>query len=404
MKNSIVHHDEAKITWDNAKILGIDIFDSYEKTAKSFAYEINIILENEKNNFNNKNLTIGVVCGLGGNAVDAILTACELSNKTDSIITVYLIGRTTNNTSEFFNLAWEKLEKVCKKNKNVTFKQEVYAEDVEQHTVLLEALTGTGIEGVKLNKRFKDIVARISHFESKIIAIDQPTLHYLPDYVISIDYPKTKDSIVIQSHLPQELKLFCGPGEKNSLWKQKQTTHKTKNGNLLILSSEDAKYEGEYSNITIYNLNNILEDSNFENVIDQVDAVYITDITNTFGYKTILESIFENFSSKTFIVNLDSSVLVDFEKIPSSSILGVSSSKIASVFGSGGNIGVAKSLAQKHKFNFVVFGFTISLFSARGDFRSVSLTSAKTLDGLLRFAAEYATKNDGWLSLRSAIC
>jgi NAD(P)H-hydrate repair Nnr-like enzyme with NAD(P)H-hydrate epimerase domain len=404
MKNSIVHHDEAKITWDNAKILGIDIFDSYEKTAKSFAYEINIILENEKNNFNNKNLTIGVVCGLGGNAVDAILTTCELSNKTDSIITVYLIGRTTNNTSEFFNLAWEKLEKVCKKNKNVTFKQEVYAEDVEQHTVLLEALTGTGIEGVKLNKRFKDIVARISHFESKIIAIDQPTLHYLPDYVISIDYPKTKDSIVIQSHLPQELKLFCGPGEKNSLWKQKQTTHKTKNGNLLILSSEDAKYEGEYSNITLYNLNNILEDSNFENVIDQVDAVYITDITNSFGYKTILESIFENFSSKTFIVNLDSTVLVDFEKIPSSSILGVSSSKIASVFGSGGNIGVAKSLAQKHKFNFVVFGFTISLFSARGDFRSVSLTSAKTLDGLLRFAAEYATKNDGWLSLRAAIC
>lgn len=403
MKNQLEKNDETKITWDNAKFLGIDIFESYANTAKDFAGEINRIIEHESNNLSFANITIGVICGLGGNAVDAILTACELSKNNKLNITVYLIGRTTNTTSDFFMSAWKLLESVCKKNKNISYKQEVYAQDIQQHSIILEGLTGSGLEGNKLNKRFKDVIARISHFDTTIIAIDLPTLHYSPDHVISIDYPKTKDAIVINSHLPQELKLFCGPGERIALWKSKQTTHKTKNGSLIALTTKEIKYKPNYANFFSYNLANVLDDYFFEKNLEEVDSIYITDIPKTFAYNSIVNSVIRTFGTKKFIVNLDCANGLNFEDLPKGSILGISSNKIVSIFGTGSNIGTIKTHAIKNKFNFVVYGFNLNLFGANGDFRSVALQKNISLDQLLLEVAEYSTKNDEWLSLRAGV-
>lgn len=402
MRTYLEKIDEAKITWENAKFLGIDIFDSYQKTAKDFSGVILGLVENNKLNIGDIS-DIGVVCGLGGNAIDAILTACELSKNLDMNITVYLVGRTTNSTSDLFNSAWNILEMTCQSHKNISYKQEVYAKDIKQHSIILEGLTGTGIKGNKLNKRFKDVISRISHFNSILIAIDQPTLHYSPDYVISIDYPKTKDSIVINSHLPQELKLFCGPGEKTALWKPKLKTHKTKNGYMIVLSIKDTKYKPNYANFFFYNFSDILFDESFEKFLEEVDSIYITHIPQTFAFNSILNSVIKNFGTKKFVVNLDHAYGLNIEDLPVGSILGISSNKIVSIFGAGSNIGTIKSVALKNKFNFIVYGFNLNLFGANGDFRSVTLQKSLNLDELLFQVAEYSTKNDEWLSLRAGV-
>ena len=99
-------------------------------------------------------------------------------------------------------------------------------------------MVGTGLEKEVLNKRYKDVVARFSHFNSKIVAVDVPCPHYSPDTTLSLMYPKVENAEVIAIDIPAELEKYCGPGEKEFLWKPKRISHKAKNGQIIYFSTD----------------------------------------------------------------------------------------------------------------------------------------------------------------------
>lgn len=372
-----------------------------------------------------KDKSYSFVCGLGGNASDGLATAIELiKQKID--VNVYIVGRVSYSGSSIFKELFEELDELRVLYKNLSIKQECYADDIQQDDLIVECLVGTGLEGKKLNKRFSDCISRVSHFKSKLIAIDIPAPSYTPDLVISLNYPKIDSAVTVEVPESKDASFLCGPGEVKFLFNSKQKTHKAKNGKILYISSTRSKAEFEgiknaakcYScDLYIYNFNtdlkelkgfNFVSDLEIENCYEEADSV-------VFG--TVDEKSLINTNLIKHLISLDKDkkmvltwhvkeIIENFKDLEmlKESILILNRNTIDSALK---DYGISeRSLSQVTQTNIFFGGFQNTLYSRDGESKiniNPKLTNESSAKSLANICAAILTKNDAWLALRSSV-
>lgn len=345
------------------------------------------------------------VVGLSGNATDALSTAIALNKlNTELEIDIYLIGR-----KNLINhpIGRKYIDEISK-NKNINLHNDCYASDVKQSEVNIEALVGTGLEGNKLNKRFYDVIKRISHFQNKLVAIDIAAPGYTPDLTYSLNYPKTYDAIEIKLTNAENYLHLVGPGDAEELWVPNTKTHTAKNGKLVWIGSEIENFElckqvaSEYQVETRGIL--ITED---ENEARFKKLNFENSFNNAFEWAD--HCVFDEFETQDIVIT---SVLKEFaKKYYAKSTLGlqlfnkVDKAKIVhSDRISDKNNEIKKSLAYQIEVGIVYDAKLTTYFS--GEFRIADVNfkySPKLKLLFLYLVSAYATKNSAWSSARAAM-
>lgn len=401
----------------NFRFFGVDLKKLYYSSGTLISNKL-IELFGEKN-------TYSLVCGLGGNAADGLAVAIELA-KRKIPVNVYIVGRVSYSPSTIFKDLFSELEELKPFYKNLHIKQECYAEDIQQTDITIECLVGTGLDGLKLNKRFHDCISRISHFKSKLIAIDIPAPSYNPDLVISLNYPKIDTAITVEIPETKDASYLCGPGEVKFLFNSKQKTHKTKNGKILYISSTERKDEFDgifnaaknYScDLSIYNFNTSLKSLKGFDFVDDMDIERYYLESDAIIIGSIDESSLINRNLVKHLVNLDKGKKIvtmwhtvellnsfkDMEMLRDG-ILILNRSTIDSALK---DYGVSeRSLSQVTQTNIFFGGFQNTLYSKDGDSKlniNPKLTKEDSAKILANICAVLLTKNDAWLTLRSSV-
>ncbi len=401
----------------NFRFFGVDL--------KKLYYSSGTLIANKLTELNGEQKSYTFVCGLAGNAADGIATAIELAKRKVEV-TVYVVGRVNYSHSGIFKDLFVELDELKPLYKNLHVKQECYAEDIQQSDITVECLVGTGIEGLKLNKRFHDCISRISHFKSKIIAIDIPAPSYNPDLVISLNYPKTDTAITIEIPETKDASYLCGPGEVKFLFNSKQKTHKAKNGKILYISSTERKDEFEgisnaakaYScDLNIYNFNSNLNsvkgldfitDLEIEKYYNEADAIVIGTIDeNSLINRNLIKYLISLNKEKKIVAMWHiTEILNTFKDLESlkEGILILNRSTIDAALKDYG-IG-ERSLSQVTQTNIFFGGFQNALYSNDGEYKvnvNPKLTKEDSAKVLANICAVLLTKNDAWLTLRSSV-
>jgi NAD(P)H-hydrate repair Nnr-like enzyme with NAD(P)H-hydrate epimerase domain len=391
--------------YENLKFYGVDFRSLYEEAGEKIAERITSMYPSAK--------TFTLVLGNAGNATDGVFTGISLAINETFKIKVYLIGRQSNIESVIFREGLEHLKKLP----NVTFHNDCYAQDIEQSDVNIEALIGTGAKGDKLNKRFHDVVKRISHFQNPIVAIDMPAFHYTPDLTISLNYPKTYDAEVVKLTNAMEYLHNVGPGDLAEIWNPNNTSHKNKNGKLLWIGQEKENFElckslaNDYLVTTIgiciskssenIQINLLKEEKdnfslNIAELADWADHIIIDYINfNDLFINTILEKLKSKYLSKsTFSYNINSQ-----DAIPTICIFDEKNIRYTKGFS-------LRALADAHKDSVIIsFGSKIlTYYQDQFKFVDKNIKFQKNLKlGTIYQSSIYATKNAPWTAVRGAL-
>lgn len=406
----------SKILYTNAKYFGIALEDMYLEAGEKIASKL-------INKFGISK-SYSFVCGLGGNAGDGIGTLIHLEKKGVKDLSLYLIGRNSQFEDLGTSVLFQKLNKT-----NIKVQQDCFADDIKQPDVLVECLVGTGLVGEKLNKRFLDVIKRISHFNSKLIAIDKPAPSYKPDIVYSLIYPKTVDAEVIEINIPKELTLYPGPGEVDALVKPKSSTYKTKNGKLLYVCNTSDISELELIlkvaktylvNVLIYNLHKnfepkdisklltnyeIINDSKLDEAILETDTIFFGNFDETSLINRALIYEVMRYKGRKYVLFGDSINYINPNDLTDYQQLAIIPLKdqVQKFLKSGGSL---RSVANDYRSCFVELGLRTTIYSNTGDLRfgtSGSLIKKSNQDFLSILIAVLSTKNDIWLSMRAGL-
>ncbi len=406
----------SKILYTNAKNFGIDLVSLYVSSAK-------IIAEKLIKQFG-ENKQYSIICGLGGNGGDGLAIAKQLITKAQKV-TVYLVGRSNNIEDPAAFELFNSLK--AEKSEGLVIKQDCYAEDIDSADVILECLIGTGVKGDKLNKRFNDVIKRVSHFKKKTVAIDIAAPSYKPDLTISLIYPKTADALVVEVQLPKELTMYPGPGEAEALFKAKKHSYKVKNGKLLYIFNSDSyknlerlvRYAQDYYvHLYIYkpvevtleldkSVCTVVREEDLDEVVEFSDAIFLDEFSNSSLINRALTSEVTKNNSKKFILSNSAIELLEVSSIKTlSEKVFILDKIVLEKFNilSRGEKGF-KRIAVEFKANLIIPSVQSYLYSDQGDFRldlTGKLFNKDFQQELLCLAAVLSTKNDTWLSLRAA--
>ena len=399
-----VLNNEHDIFFYNLKYSGVDLTEYYILAGKLMAENLIRDFPNKKN--------ISIVTGLGGNSADGLAIGLELSKHKDLNLKVYVVGRINKFENPASKLIFDKL-----KETQVIIKTDIYANDIETSEIFVEALVGTGIEGTKLNKRFKDVVKKFTTFKSIRIAVDVPTPHYNPDKVYSLQYPKVTNAEVIPINFPTDFYSIFGPGEYESLMKPNSFTHLSKNGKVLVFSDEDIKVENDENFAVEVNTYSFLSISNSKFSQDSLKEYVETSRVLVFGdikdslisYST-LKYILENLK-KTFIffgnsihlynstINLqglnNTLFLVDHTNVGG----------LVDIKSEGGVLSSLKKFSLENNCIIMYLGVNTYLINTGTEVISLQIGNVFTKDFIQKLAvyiASYSTENSIWVSLKSA--
>lgn len=417
----------------NARYFGVDMSSVLDTTGESIARSL-------LSHYPSSNYSF--LIGLAGNAADGLNTAIHLIAKSNSLVTVYLVGRQGEFISPYANALWERLKSIQQRNTNLILKQDSYHADIDNNGVIIEAISGTGLVG-NLKKRQADIIKKCSHFKSKIVAIDIPVHGYTPHLCLAIGYAKYPKSEIIAVSLPPEVGTYVGPGEVKALYTPKKFSYKTQNGNLLIIggttsSRNDiataalsaAKYTG---NISVYNMTRSssflqeteidltdfaeVSDSGLENAIKSSDAILIgpgweENLVNL----ALLNQILYQFPEKNYVFTSSTLGMLDLDLVRTSGnvIFTLKRSELDKLLGNrqekGGALegqirrfsvennclinleGTSSTLMGKNPFS---DKFEVK-FNSNGNARMLDDQSGAILAGI---TSSIATKNNPWLAM-----
>jgi hypothetical protein len=300
-------------------------------------------------------------------------------------------------------------------NTTIKIKQDCYAEDVIQSDVNLECLVGTGLKADKLNKRFADVIKRISHFIKPLIAIDKPSPSYKADKTISLLYPKVLNAEIIEINLPKEISIYPGPGEVQAILKPKFMSHKSKNGKLLLINYSESHEEFELLNkisniyptqIKYFNFrnqtNNSIEELELRNYLDWADLILLGESnSDSITNKLLLNYILQNCKSKLLITPSAKEIIEDVNLTKLQEKLIIFESKSIS---SNTNESSFKDLAININSNIINLAVKPQIYSSTGDFRldiSNKLFNPDLRKLFIYLSAILSSKNDMWLSIRA---
>lgn len=412
--------NEADILLKNAESLGIDLIAFYDEVGRLIAEKL-IEKYGKKKKYS-------VLAGKAGNGADGLATAYHLSCMGVDNIQVYLCTRKQFISNSVTIAILDEIISRSENEKNISIKQDAFAKDIENQDIFIEALVGSGIEGEKLQKRFRDIIRRVSHFGSEIIAIDQSTPHYTPSDVFSIMYPKADNAKVIDIELPQEIAMYCGPGEREALWVPNVKTHLNKNGNLLYIAQKDtnndrviAASKDYRTNLSIFTFEHLTEKvttksrvtaEDLEHLIHESDTIFLGDIKNDLVQYSTIKHIMQQYHGKTWVVTGESAslvdlVLLDFVEnivfVMNLRDLGILMGRLPENKEKNFE-GKVKRFCVQNKINIVLIGSSITMYNQQGDIKRVPLKTGRTATyDIASYIAAFSTKNDLWLSMRAVM-
>lgn len=409
----------SKILYTNAKYFGIDLKKMYLEAGQK-------ISEKLIGKFG-KSKSYAFICGLGGNAGDGLATIKYLIKEGVDDVSLYLVGRQT----QFEDVITNELFEDLKKYSSLKIKQDAYAEDVVQEDVVVECLVGTGLIGDQLNKRFRDIIKRISHFKSQLIAIDKPAPSYAPDIVYSLVYPKTTNAQVIDINIPKDLTIYSGPGEVEALFKPKRSAYKSKNGKILYITNTEKLDSIErllriadayLVNVYIYNPNRNFESKNISKLLTNYEVIDDNKVDEYIGISdsSIFWGDFENMNilNRALITEIlrykgTKQVLfgdaIDYVHPNSlngyTDLLVMPDQEQKVKFLDKGNSSIRR-LASENKYLFSEFGLRSTIYSSKGELvfdRSGIFIKAQYQKFLAMLSAVLGSKNDLWLAAKAGL-
>jgi NAD(P)H-hydrate repair Nnr-like enzyme with NAD(P)H-hydrate epimerase domain len=377
---------KSRINYNNLTYLGYDLNEIYTKASKEFS---RIILEKYSSCKN-----IVMICGTEGNGLDGLYVASDMASSNPDInIHIYIPGRVNQSDLELFKTKYKDIAAI----KNIKLSQDIYAKDIPNGDLIIEALCGTGLEGDGLYKRSADILKRIVHFSKPIVAIDKAVPGYKPDLTISLNYPKAKNSVVISDIYPESLNSVIGPGELLEIKKPYLKSHKNRSGNLLLITNRSdtqrlkkisdisKSYPADIVVLSIDSLFSQYESNLYKDMVEKADVIVVDRFEEGDELiSLIINKIIEDAKEK-IIVNLSNTLQLNhihLEMVLNPRELSNSSSSIRIVKGFNSSI---------------IFNDGVRKIDTTG-----MLLSQDTIEDMMILSAVYATANELNLSVIAA--
>jgi NAD(P)H-hydrate repair Nnr-like enzyme with NAD(P)H-hydrate epimerase domain len=377
---------KSRINYNNLTYLGYDLNEIYTKASKEYSRLIT-----EKYPVANN---IVMICGTEGNGLDGLYIAeCLATENRDCSISIYVPGRVNQSDSDLFKTKYKDLSKFP----NIKLFQDIYAKDVPQGDLILEALCGTGFEGESLYKRSADLVRRVVHFSVPMIAIDKAVPGYKPELTVSLNFPKSKDAVVIDNVYPESLNSVIGPGELLEIKKPYLRTHKSKSGKLLVITQANASelidrilslskaYPAEIEVLSIQEIFANYVSNSYKDRVSEADVILIDKFEDGDELLTTVVSKILEAADDTPVINLSNKLKLNhihLEMVLSPKELSNSNASIR-----------------------IVKGFSSSILFNDGQKKidtSGMLLTEGSIDDLMCLSAIYATANELPLSVIAA--
>lgn len=373
-----------------------------------------------------KGKKIGFFCGPGNNGGDGFAAARYLLK--NSYPEVYLITSEEKiNTSES-RKNWKKLKGPKKDN--------LRAKDIPNHfDVVADCLFGTGIKG-KLRKPYPEIIEKLNKLKGKKVAIDLPAPGFIPQFNISMMFPKTKGAVVVDIGFPKSIEEKIGVGEVKVLNKPKDNSRKGDNGKLLIIGGSE-RYHGApliAANIAsrlvdLVYFSSVPENNKLlakmksrlaefiavpreeiEQFIKKTDAILIgPGLGMGEAEKKLVNNLVKKFKNKQFILDADALNLIEKKNIPAKAILTPHKGEFKKLFGINPTRENALKMAQKYNCVIALKGkIDYVAGSGAGENKinitgNAGMTKGGTGDCLAGLISGLATRNEPFLAASAGV-
>ncbi len=179
---------------------------------------------------------IAIVAGRGNNGGDAFVAARHLS---DFQVTVYLLGRSRDISTEEAKRNWEILQRLGFDLVEVSDSKDMPLQDFD---LVLDAIFGTGVRGPIKGLEASAIDA-INSSGKQIISVDVPSglgtnKTVKPDRTVTFhrlkpDLPEATK--VMDIGIPQKAEFFVGPGDLWLVGERSRDSHKGDSGRVLVI-------------------------------------------------------------------------------------------------------------------------------------------------------------------------
>ncbi|MFP3872413.1 MAG: NAD(P)H-hydrate dehydratase [Candidatus Natronoplasma sp.] len=178
-------------------------------------------------------------CGTGNNGGDAYVAARYLTERWDEDMTVFLIKGEGSVRSE---IARKNLDEL---HREMIVEKELDLLDVEEDTLFVDALLGTGIKG-RIREPYREVIKKINR-GGDVVSVDVPSglgadLAVKPDVTVTFHDKKegmseenSGEIIVKDIGVPKKALENTGPGEMLLYPRAQKSSHKGDNGELLII-------------------------------------------------------------------------------------------------------------------------------------------------------------------------
>ena len=179
---------------------------------------------------------IAIVAGRGNNGGDAFAAARHLSGFD---VTVYLLGRSRDISTEEARRNWEILERMQRDLREVKDAGDLKLDECD---LIVDGIFGTGVKGRVAGLEAAAIDA-INLSGKRVLSVDIPSglgtnKVVRADYVVTFHRPKPdlgEEVVVADIGIPPEAELFVGPGDLRLIGERSLESHKGDSGRILVI-------------------------------------------------------------------------------------------------------------------------------------------------------------------------
>ncbi|MDM7935123.1 MAG: NAD(P)H-hydrate epimerase, partial [Methanothrix sp.] len=183
-----------------------------------------------------KGKRVAIIAGRGNNGGDAFVAARHL---TGFQVTVYLLGRSRDISTEEARRNWEILERLGFDLREIREASEM---DLLNSDLIVDAIFGTGVRG-RIVGLEADAIDAINSSGRQVISVDVPSglgtdKVVRADVAVTFHRPKPGlfgDFSVAEIGIPPQAELFIGPGDIGLLGRRRPESRKGDSGRILVL-------------------------------------------------------------------------------------------------------------------------------------------------------------------------
>lgn len=180
---------------------------------------------------------IAVVAGRGNNGGDAFVAARHLA---DFEVTVFLLGRSKEISTEEARQNWEILERLNLDLREVRDPGDL--DSLSSYDLILDAVFGTGVRG-RVRGLEAEAIDAINSSKRRVISVDVPSglgTDKVVDPEVTVTFHRPKDDtpgevVVAGIGIPPAAEFLAGPGDLALVAGRASASHKGQNGRILVI-------------------------------------------------------------------------------------------------------------------------------------------------------------------------